>query len=233
MRCRMGRRARMISGMEVRPPVPAKISPPRLEGDGMSAARRKPEGGPPVLTAKHRRLMDAMCRGVDDPRVEQMTRRVQKVIDGEVVLVDRPLRRGEPLELHEAAQLVGIRQRHARELVQTHIFAREYALELQRVREGAKAGALATVIGLVHERGNGKAADRKIQLSAAKEILGDEIGQKAPGVQVNIGVQVTPGYVIRLPGRRREGDAPPLQTYEASAAGRVVRGEIIDNGDAT
>lgn len=71
------------------------------------------------------------------------------------------------------------------------------------------------VIDLVQIEGEGKAADRKVQLEAARDILGLK---ESSGVTVNVGIQsnttITPGLVLRDP-------RPQTQTIE-QASGQTV-----------
>jgi hypothetical protein len=56
---------------------------------------------------------------------------------------------------------------------------------------------------LVDDPGQGTAADRKVQLQAAQAVLGEQGSDKAKGVTVNVGVgvQIQPGYMVRVPAQ--------------------------------
>lgn len=118
---------------------------------------------------------------------------------------------GEPLDLIEAADLLHIKRRNARQLAKEPIFQRALAAELQSFREGHKAEALREVVRVMRADGENKAADRKVKLTAASMLLGDAIaqqGQTNVNVQVGVGVNVqTPGYVIDLSGNEPAGQA--------------------------
>jgi hypothetical protein len=151
------------------------------------------------LTAKHRLLISYLINGCPHSFITAMTRASPTEDDPDN---RRPLNQNEPLTLEEAADALGIRRRHARHLFDQKVFQREFAKELNALRDGAKARALHRVIALLDEEGEGKAADRKVQLQAAQALLGDAVGtppaKQAP-VNVSVGVSLAPGVVIRLP----------------------------------
>jgi hypothetical protein len=122
--------------------------------------------------------------------------------------------RGTPLSLEHAADLVGIRRRNARQLFQAPLIQRTLAAKLQALRDGHKAEAVHKVIATMR-RDTARAADAKVSLEAAAMILGEQTDKRSPGVTVNVGVQVSPGYVIRLPTTPQQPvtiDASPNQT---------------------
>ncbi len=116
--------------------------------------------------------------------------------------------------LSNAAKLLGIRWPTARLISDSAGYQRVHAEMMVALRNGAKPKALHRIIGLVDERGDGKAADRKVQLEAAKTVLGEDA--KGVSVNVNVNTQVNtdfrPGYVILL-----RADAPTPSTIEARA----------------
>lgn len=176
---------------------------------------------PVEMTDKHHELIEALVFGTDDPRVEALTRSVVKIVGGERVPVDRPLRKGEPLTLSEAAQLLGFRQRHARRLMAAPVMHRAYTAELHRLREGGKPRAMAEILALVEREGQDKAADAKVRLQAAQAILGEAVGTPSSRVSVNTyvgGTTITPGYVIRIPAKPGED----RHTIDHGAAGAIV-----------
>jgi hypothetical protein len=149
------------------------------------------------LHPKHRLIIEYCVNGAP-PHIAKLVTRTWK--DGDLVEHSRELRPYEPMQLEEAARALFIRIRHARHLFSQPVFQKEYNKALDALRNGAKVGALQKAIELVHDAGEGKAADRKVQLQAAQFILG-EPGSDQPksGVTVNVGVQLSPGLVIRLP----------------------------------
>jgi hypothetical protein len=163
----------------------------------------KPPSGPTELTAKMRLLIDYVvfgCGHVD-------------------ICAAHGVEPNTPLGLVEAAGLLGIRRRQARELSTLPLFAAEMARQVAALRSGAKAKAVHRIIGLIDEAGEGSAADRKIQLEASKTILDD--GSKG-GVNVNIRNNVlSAGYIIDLDSPR----APPAieGLIEPGAPGLVMR----------
>lgn len=119
----------------------------------------------------------------------------------------------EPMPLADAARLLRLRMRYARWVASQPIWHAHHAKQLQAFREGHKAEALRRVVDTMRNEGAGKAADRKVQLTASAMILGDSIAQQGQtNVNVNVGVAVqTPGYVLDL----RPDDSQPV-TIEAS-----------------
>lgn len=108
---------------------------------------------------------------------------------------------GTPLSLDEAAKLCRVRVRQARRIFATPAFKRLLAQHIEDLRSGHKLEAVHTQIAVMRKPGD-RAADAKVRLEAAAAVLGEQ-GDKRSGVTVNVGVgvQVSPGYVIRLPGR--------------------------------
>lgn len=159
------------------------------------------------LAPKHRLLIDYMVNGCPYPFITCMSRKAPTEYDQDAT---RPLEQFEPLRLEEAAQALGIRLRHARHLFNQSLFQKTLAKELTALRDGAKAQALHKMIELVHEPGEGKAADRKVQLQAAQAILGEQVGPTPPNVSVTVnnGPVLQAGIVVRLPASTK---APPLE----------------------
>lgn len=136
---------------------------------------------------------------------------------------------GEPLDLIEAADLLHIKRRNARQLAKEAIFQKVLAAELQAFREGHKAEALRTVVQVMRADGENKAADRKVKLTAASMLLGDAIaqqGQTQVNVQVGVGVAVTPGYVIDLSGDA--GSNGPDSALREGQTKQPTNGPVID-----
>jgi hypothetical protein len=119
---------------------------------------------------------------------------------------------GVPLSLDQAADVVGIRRRNARNLSKTPIFAKALAKANADLRNGAHTKAIHRMIDLIDEPGAGKAADRKVQLAAAQAVIGEE-GKAGTTVNVNVAQQqITPGYVIKpFQGRDAQQPAQPTQ----------------------
>lgn len=118
--------------------------------------------------------------------------------------------RGTPLSLEEAADLVGIRRRNARDLVKQAVFVRHLSSELEALKTGHKAEAVRTMVQVMRDPGQGKAADRKVRLEAASMITGEQLaGKAAPQANINVQVNnhISPGYVIRAPQVLRD---PPV-----------------------
>ena len=171
----------------------------RLERLGHGAPRRKPEGGPKELTARHKLLISYMIDGCGHRSIcDRIWVKRNIMVDGLVAVVTRRPQPGEPLSLIEAADLLRIRRRNARELMTLPIFKRAYDEEIQRFREGERAASLHTLVAVRDDEGCGKAADRKVRMQASMALLG-EIGSNATTVNVNVGgTHITAGIVIDL-----------------------------------
>lgn len=169
----------------------------RLEvlGHQRPASKKKPIV---ELNAAARLLIEYQVTGCPHAYVSQITRASPTEEDPDN---RRPLNQGEPMRLEEAADLLRIRRRRAREIMAAPIAQKELAIQLQALRDGHKAEALNTVVSVMRDRGEGKAADKKVQVQAASMILGDAVGAPPakPNVQVNVGVNLSPGVVIRIP----------------------------------
>jgi hypothetical protein len=162
-------------------------------------------------------LIEYMTSGCHVPGLLVKLKR-PAVIDpdsGEVLKPARNPGPGVQLTVEEAAELVGLRRRTARLLIASPIGQKAMAAAVAGLRNGAKAAAMRKVIDLVQIEGEGKAADRKVQLEAARDILGLK---ESSGVTVNVGIQsnttITPGLVLRDP-------RPQTQTIE-QASGQTV-----------
>jgi hypothetical protein len=164
------------------------------------ASKKKPLT---VLDAKARLLIEYLTTGCSHAWISQYTRAAPSEFDPDA---RRPLEPGKPLKLEEAADILRIRRRHARWIMSQPIAQKELALQLQALRDGHRAEALNTVVAVMREKGEGTAADRKVSLQAASMILGDQVGTPPakPSVNVNVGLSLQPGIVIRLPA-----DLPP------------------------
>jgi len=202
--------------------------------DGATKPRRQPAvtaAGPPSLTAQHRLLIEYMTAGCYVPGLLVKIRRpaVTDPDTGEVLKPVRNPEAGVPLTVEEAAELVGLRRRTARLLIASPIGMKAMAAAVSAMRDGAKAAAMRKVIDLVHIEGEGKAADRKVQLEAARDILGLK---ESGGVTVNVGIQsnttITPGLVLRDP-------RPATQTIEhtdTQSSGGTVQWSAGQSDDA-
>lgn len=118
---------------------------------------------------------------------------------------------GWPLSLRDAAKATGYRIKRA----MTYLdllpeFQAERARLLKGRRQSEEAGNLATAVMIRDDPGDGKAADRTVQLKAIGVIEGND---KAPGVVVNVQqnsvAAISPGYVIKIPVRQ-----PPAIEHE-------------------
>ena len=184
-------------------PVTYKDRPDRLEALGYN--RRRNVAPLKALTPKQRLLIEYMTVGCPHQAVAQ---RVGKNAN-------------EPLSLIEAADLLRFRRRNARRLWEEKLFQVEHNKALQALKDGHKAEAVRTIIEVMRDEGQGKAADRKVRLQAADMIAGISEGKAGVSVTVNnntqTNVQLNAGIVIRLPAT---APAAPLesQTVEQSVS---------------
>jgi hypothetical protein len=181
------------------------------------ARRPKAEMGPlKELAGKHRLLIDYVVNGVPEAKKHLLDYHYRSTPTEDDPDCRRELKPNEPLRLEEAARVLGIRLRHARHLFNQPVFVKAYQAELDSLRNGSKVDALRKVIEIVGDDGDGSAAFRKVQLSAAGMILGSDEQNSKPQVNVNVGVNLTAGVVVRLPA-----DAPssPLE----------INGEAVEN----
>ncbi|MGD9656201.1 MAG: hypothetical protein AB7U61_00950 [Methylocystis sp.] len=134
------------------------------------------------------------------------------------------------MKLEEAADLLRIRRRHARWILSQPIAQKELATQLQALRSGMKAHALMTVGEIMTERGDNKAADRKVRLQAAQTIIGDDA--RGPSVNVNVTAyaEMQAGIVIRLPA---SAPSMPLeqQAIDAEANPAPASPSTQENGE--
>jgi hypothetical protein len=184
---------------------------------------------PPVLkalTPQHRLMISYMVHGCEHDWISRWVRKCPTEDDPDA---ERPLRPGEPLRIEEAARILGIRLKQARDLFKQAVFQRAYNAEIKALRDGAKLGAMRTAIELLEHSGEGKAADAKVRLDAAKFILGEE---SAGGSSVNVSVgmmgggsqPLRAGVVIRL----KSGKAPVAPIEHQAAAEDEFDGPTID-----
>ncbi|MBV8848197.1 MAG: hypothetical protein JOZ16_01275 [Methylobacteriaceae bacterium] len=163
--------------------------------------RYKPAEGPRELTPKHRLIIEYMVFGVDNPHVLRDLTRESRTIDpetGVTISTPVPVQPGVPLTLEEVATVLHLKRRYIRQLLALPIMSNALAVEVQRLRSGEHARSIHTLIGVRDDPGLGKAADRKVRLSAAQAILGEGDGRGAK-VSVTVNTQhVTPGYVLDL-----------------------------------
>ena len=160
------------------------------------------------LHAKHRLLIEYVVNGVPENKKHLLDYHYRATPTEDDPSCKRELRPNEPLKVEEAARVLGIRLRHARHLFSQPVFLKAYHAKCDELRNGAKVDAIRKVIEIMGDNGDGSAAFRKVQLSAAQMVMGDgESGGKSQ-VQVNVGVQLAAGLVVRLPS---DADETPLE----------------------
>ncbi len=145
------------------------------------------------LTAKHRLLIQYQVWGVE----HDFVRKIGK----------EPF---EPLTLIEAAKILEIRLKNARQLQTEAVYQKEYARQMKAWRDGRKCEAWRKVDEILRDDGDGSAAVRKVQLTAANMLIGEQAEQRA-GTNISITNQtlnLQPGIVVRLPAGAA---SPPME----------------------
>lgn len=104
---------------------------------------------------------------------------------------------GTQYSVSDAAAAVGYRKKAARELVKSPVFMNALNKELHALRSNEAARSIKTLIEIRDEKGENRAADRKVRLQAAQVLLGEGDGKQGPSVTVNVQT-LSPGYVIDL-----------------------------------
>ena len=114
----------------------------------------------------------------------------------------------EPLSLEQAASVLDIRRRNARQIFATPRFQKLYAKMVADMRSGAHARMVRTMIDIADDEGDGTAATKSVRLKAAKAVIGESDSQLTVnvGVQPNIGTPI--GYAY-APCNRPTIDAEP------------------------
>jgi hypothetical protein len=90
------------------------------------------------------------------------------------------------------------KRRSARDFQASPLFQAVYMKALAALRNGEFAKSIKTIAEIRDDRGDNKAADRKVRLQACQALLGEGDGGADVAVNVVRGQVVTPGYVIRL-----------------------------------
>ncbi len=159
-----------------------------------------------------------------DAKALEMARLMAEGSEFDETVDGKPVAAGWPMTLAQAARLLGVPLRKARELADSPIFAAELDRLLKARRASEKARNLNVAIEIRDDRGEGLAADRTVRLKAISTIEGVE----NKGVTVNVNsnnqtLNVQPGYIIRLPAKRDAAlEAPPMRTIDHEAADMVA-----------
>jgi hypothetical protein len=119
----------------------------------------------------------------------------------------------QPRTLEQAAKDCGYRIKRARNYLDALPAFNAYRRRLLKERrQSEQARNLATLIQIRDDPGDGKAADRTVQLKAVAAIEGTD---KAPAVTVNVSQAsntLVAGYVIRMPASPAESEPMIEQT---------------------
>ncbi len=151
------------------------------------------------LQPRHQLLIQYMIHGISSPV------RCQQLRIGENV----------PLSLLEAADAARVRRREARRIALDPLFRQALSRELKAFREALAPEATRVIAAIAFDPGDGSAASRKVQLSAASVLTGDSGNSGGGGgtkVEINLGgdgQRLVAGVVIRMPqsAKRTPGEA--------------------------
>lgn len=161
------------------------------------------------LTAKHRLLIQYQIWGVEHDFVSKIGK--------------EPF---EPLTLTEAAKILEIRLKNARQLQAEPVYQKEHARQMKAWRDGRKCDAWRKVDEILRDDGDGSAAVRKVQLSAASMLIGEQAEARA-GTNISITNQtlsLQPGIVVRLPAGTA---SPPMESmFDESGVIEATPAEI-------
>lgn len=171
------------------------------------------------LTPKHRLLIEYMVWGC--PHATLSAR-----------VGHRP---GTPLTVEEAGCVIGMRIRAARWVSFQPLFEAELARAMRAFRNGAQPEAFRTILDVMRDPGENKAADRKVRLQAAQSLLGEHIAQPNQtninvGVKVGVQTTVTPGMVIDLTPQATDAKTIDLQA-NSTVKQSSDRNEDENDGD--
>jgi hypothetical protein len=163
------------------------------------------------LAARHRLLAEYMVHGTEHQRARRL---------------GLPL--NVPLTLEQAAVVLDIRRRNARQISRMPEFQGLMASLSADLRNGFKSRAIHRMGELVDWRGEGTAADATVALKASQAVLGEE----AKGLSVNVNVAnqtnvgIRPGYVLDLSALHgRRGGAPAPGTLDPEPTAPVDESE--------
>jgi hypothetical protein len=171
----------------------------------MTAYKQRRAAGEVELSPLHVSLCEMMVYGTDSAKAARL---------------GTPL--NEPLPLATAAELLGMRKRNARQVFRLPQFQRLYAQLVGAMRTAAHAKAVRRMIELIDEPGEGKAADRSVQLKAARAVIGeaDQALNVNVAIQNNIASEPAWAYARcdREPGQTIDGSvAPAIERPEPAA----------------
>jgi hypothetical protein len=178
----------------------------------MSSYKQRREAGLTELSQLHVSLCEMMVYGTDSSKAKYLKKPIN-----------------EPLSLEDAADVLGIRRRNARQVFGTPKFQALYAKLVGAMRSGAHAKMVRNMIDIANNPGERKAADRSVQLKAAKAVLGEQ----DQALNVNVAVQNTVegprlGYVYApcdRPAKPVTIDATPVRVIDRRPDSVIAREE--------
>jgi hypothetical protein len=193
-RCLKG--ARRLGGKS---PMMDEQVPPARE---MTAYKQRRASGEVDRSPIHVRLCETMVYGTDSAKAKHLGWPIN-----------------EPLTLEDAAELLGMRKRNARQVFRLPAFQRLYAQMVGAMRSAGHAKAIRRMIELVDEPCEGKAADRSVQLKASRALIGeaDQALNVSVAIQTNIASEPAWSYA--------PCDRAPAPIIDATAAPVVERPE--------
>jgi hypothetical protein len=148
---------------------------------GLTAYKQRRLAGEVPLTPRHRLLAEYLVHGTNHARAQRL---------------GLPL--NTPLSLSDAARVVDMKLRNARQVFATPQFKALHARLLADMRSGETARSIAAMATIRDDPGENTAADRTARLKAAQALLNE--GGVSIAIdnrtQTHIGIQVRPGYVF-------------------------------------
>jgi hypothetical protein len=93
----------------------------------------------------------------------------------------------EPLSLEQAAAVLDMRRRNARQVFASPQFQKLYAKSIADMRSGQHARMVKHMVSIADDEGGGTAATKSVRLKAAKAVLGEQDA----ALNVNVAVQNT------------------------------------------
>jgi hypothetical protein len=185
-----------------------------METDQKPLKRVSPRKPIRQLDSRGERLCELMAFGTDDPE--------------EAAQWGVPAH--EPLSLKQAAPLAGLRMKNARFLFSETVFMKEYSRALASAKNGHRARAIQRIADIMDNEGEGTAADRKVQLSAAQALLNDGDG-KSGSTNVNLQINnnaptLMAGIVVRL---GPDAPSPPLELQPREDDAQIIEGQAIQH----
>jgi hypothetical protein len=162
-------------------------------GHALTEYKRRRAAGLVELGPRDRLLCEYMTHGTSHPRAVRLGLPVN-----------------EPLSLEQAATVLDVRRRNARQIFSTPQFQKLFARMVADIRSGAHARMVKTMINIADDEGDGSAATKSVRLKAAKSVLGEQDAALNVSVAVQNSIGPPPGYAYR-PCSRPIIEAEPVR----------------------